>query len=83
MTFDTESVGLALHPANDPSGLAEVAVGVPCVRDTGQGTRAGNSPVSLKIRTESKVRDLDINDHLRNWFVEKSEWERPSEAPFL
>jgi hypothetical protein len=39
--------------------------------------------VSLKIRTESKVRDLDINDHLRNWFVEKSEWERPSEAPFL
>ena len=37
----------------------------------------------LKTRLKPKLRALNINDHVSDGFVEKSEWDSLSEVPFL
>ena len=39
--------------------------------------------VGLKTRLKPKLRTLNINDYISDGFVEKSEWEKLSEVPFL
>ena len=39
--------------------------------------------VGLITRIKPKVRELNINDYIWGGFVEKSEWDKLSEVPFL
>ena len=72
---------IKVYPRTDHMGADYLKVFI--IYDGNGNDLNAEHTVGLKTRLKPKLRALNINDYISDGFVEKSEWENLSEAPFL